>query len=136
MVELLIGKKGSGKTKTLIEKVNAAAMVANGDIVYICKDMSDIYDIKSKVRMCETSPFNMASYNDLLFFIGGIISGNYDITHIFIDGIFKVVNSDNLNGAEEFLERIQSISNKYEVSFVISMSIDEDNAPDYIKELS
>ena len=136
MVELLIGKKGSGKTKTLIEKVNAASMVADGNVVYICKDMSGIYDIKSNVRMCETASFNMSSYKDLLFFIIGIISGNYDITNIFIDGIFKIINSEDLAGAEEFLKNIQDISNRFEVSFVISVSVDANDAPDYIKELA
>lgn len=136
MVELLIGKKGSGKTKNLIEKVNAAASVASGDVVFICKDLADIYDIKSKVRMCETSPFGFSSYKDLLCFISGIISSNFDITHIFIDGIFKIIDTTSLNGAEEFFDRLHKLSSKYNVSFVVSVSIDENDAPDYIKELA
>ena len=136
MVELLIGKKGAGKTKALIEKVNAASSVASGDVVFICKDLSSIYDIKSKVRMCETHAFGFSSYRDLLFFINGIISSNYDITNVFIDGIFKIIGTDSLDGAEDFINAIQSLSSKYNVSFVVSMSIDANDAPDYIKALS
>ncbi len=136
MVELLIGKKGSGKTKALIEKVNAASSVASGDVVFICKDLSSIYDIKSKVRMCETHDFGFASYRDMLFFINGIISSNYDITNIFIDGIFKIIGTDSLDGAEEFFDALQSLSSKYNVSFVVSVSIDADAAPEYIKALA
>lgn len=136
MVELLIGKKGSGKTKALIEKVNAAASVAAGDVVFISEHLTDMYDIKSKVRMCETSPFGFSSYKDLLFFIIGIISSNYDITNIFVDGIFKIIGTTELEGAEEFFEKLQLLSSKYSVSFVVSVSIDENDAPKYIKELA
>ena len=136
MVELLIGKKGSGKTKVLIEKVNAAAAVAHGDVIFICKDLSGIYEIKSKVRMCETHNYDFASYRDLLFFINGIISSNYDITNIFIDGIFKIVGTTELDGMEEFLNAVQALSSKYNVSFEVSVSIDADTAPEYIKALA
>ncbi|MCD8391409.1 MAG: hypothetical protein LUD03_06180 [Firmicutes bacterium] len=136
MVELLIGKKGNGKTKTLVEKVNTASTVTDGNVVFVCHDMAEIYDIKSTVRMCETSPFDFKSYNDLLHFIEGIISGNFDITNIFVDGIFKIIGSSSLDGAYEFLEALQDLSREYGISFVISMSIDADEAPDYIKELA
>lgn len=136
MVELLIGKKGSGKTKTLVEKVNAAATVTDGNVVFVCPTMAEIYDIKSSVRMCETSPFDFKNYDDLLHFLEGIISGNFDITNIFVDGIFKIINTSALDGAYEFLEALQDLSRKYGISFVISMSIDANEAPDYIKELA
>ena len=133
MVEVLIGKKGSGKTKALLEKVNAAATVAEGDVVFICSDMSDIYDIKSKVRMCASHELGMDSYDDLLFFIKGLLAGNYDITNIFVDGIFKITGSDSLDGAEGFLDELKKIT---DVSFVISMSVDATSAPSYITELA
>lgn len=136
MVELLVGKKGSGKTKALIEKVNTASAVADGNVVFICEKMTDIYDIKMNVRMCETSPFGVASFKDLLFFISGLITGNYDITHIFVDGIFKIIGTTELDGAEDFLKSLEKLSAEYNVSFVISMSMDADTAPDYIKELA
>ena len=69
-------------------------------------------------------------------FICGIISRDFDITNIYIDGIFKIVASDNLDGFEEFLNKLQEISKKFNISFVISVSIDAETAPDYIKKLA
>ena len=137
MVELLIGKKGTGKTKTLIEKVNNALAVAKGNVVFISKDSArSMYDIKSKVRMVDTKEFSITTYSEFLGFICGIISRDFDITNIFIDGIFKIINSDSLDGFETFLEKLQDISEKFNIDFEISVSIDKETAPDYIKKLA
>lgn len=137
MVELLIGKKGTGKTKALIEKVNNALTVAKGNVVFISNDTNrNIFDVKSKARMADTSDFEIKSYEEFLGFISGIISRDFDITNIFIDGIFKIVGSDNLDGFEAFLNRLEAMSQKLEITFVISVSIDADEAPEYIKKLA
>lgn len=137
MVELLIGKKGTGKTKVLIEKVNNALTVAKGNVVFISNDTNrNIFDVKSKARMADTSEFEIKSYDEFLGFISGIISRDFDITNIFVDGIFKIVGSDNLDGFESFLNRLETMSQKFEITFVISVSIDAETAPDYIKKLA
>ena len=137
MVELLIGKKGTGKTKALIEKVNNALTVAKGNVVFISNDTNrNIFDVKSKARMADTSEFEIKSYDEFLGFIRGIISLDFDITNIFVDGIFKIVGSDNLDGFESFLNRLETMSQKFEITFVISVSIDAETAPDYIKKLA
>ena len=137
MVELLIGKKGTGKTKALIENVNNALSVAKGNVVFISNDTSsNMYDIKSKVRMADTSEFDIDTYSEFLGFICGIISRDFDITNIYIDGIFKIVGTDNLDGFEEFLSRLDAIGKSLNISFVITVSIDADAAPDYIKNLA
>ena len=137
MVELLIGKKGTGKTKALIENVNNAAMVVKGNVVFVSDDTRrSMHDIKSKVRMADTKDFELKSYSEFLGFICGIISRDYDITNIFIDGIFKIIGSDSLDGFEEFLSRLETISQNLNISFVISVSIDAETAPDYIKNLA
>ena len=137
MVELLIGKKGTGKTKALIEKVNNALTVAKGNVVFISNDTNrNIFDGKSKARMADTSEFEIKSYDEFLGFISGIISRDFDITNIFVDGIFKIVGSDNLDGFESFLNRLETMSQKFEITFVISVSIDAETAPDYIKKLA
>ena len=137
MVELLIGKKGTGKTKALIEKVNNALTVAKGNVVFISNDTNiNIFDVKSKARMADTSEFEIKSYDEFLGFISGIISRDFDITNIFVDGIFKIVGSDNLDGFESFLNRLETMSQKFEITFVISVSIDAETAPDYIKKLA
>lgn len=137
MVELLIGKKGTGKTKALIEKVNNALTVAKGNVVFISNDTNrNIFDVKSKARMADTSEFEIKSYDEFLGFISGIISRDFDITNIFVDGIFKIVGSDNLDGFESFLNRLETMRQKFEITFVISVSIDAETAPDYIKKLA
>lgn len=134
MVELLIGKKGTGKTKVLIENVNGAAAVASGNVVFVSNDTSrNMYDIKTGVRMYDTSEFNITSWEEFFGFICGIVSGNFDITNIFVDGTLKIVNH-SLDGFEKFLERVEEIGKKFNISFVMSVSVDADEAPDYIKK--
>ena len=135
MVELIIGKKGSGKTKQLIENVNSAVSVAKGNVVFISNSNSrNMYDISTKVRMADTSEFEIKSYSELLGFICGIVSGNFDITNIFIDAIFKIVGTDNLDDFEDFLARLDAMSAKFNIAFVITLSIDAADAPEYIKK--
>lgn len=133
MVELLIGKKGTGKTKKLIEKVNTAANVANGNVIFIsCNTADHMYEIKTDVRMVDTKELEISSYEQFYGFICGIISGNFDITHIFVDGIFKIVDT-TLEGFEKFLKEIEELGKKFNISFEISVSIDVNDAPEYIK---
>lgn len=137
MIKLLIGKKGTGKTKALIEQVNAASSVAKGNVVFISNNTSSaIFDISKKVRMTDTTDFDIANYSEFEGFICGIISGNYDITNIFVDGLFKIVDGDNLDGLENFLTRLEKISVKFDISFVLTLSIDADSAPDYVKNFA
>lgn len=134
MVELLIGKKGTGKTKTLIEQVNAATAVANGNVIFISNNTSrSMYDVKTSVRMIDTSDFEIASCEEFFGFICGIVSGNFDITHIFVDSTLKIVGT-NLDGFENFLEKIDALGKKFNISFEFSVSIDADEAPAYIKK--
>lgn len=134
MIELLIGKKGTGKTKVLIDNVHKAAQNAHGNVVFISNDTSrNMYDIKSDIRMADTKEFNINSWDEFLGFICGIISGNFDITNIFIDGILKIVNN-SMDGFEGFLKSLENISEKFNISFEISVSIDANEAPDYIKK--
>lgn len=137
MVELLIGKKGTGKTKQLIDHVNNAVKVAKGNVVFISNDTGrNMYDVSSKARMADTTDFDIESYNELFGFICGIVSRDFDITNIFIDGIFKIVGTDSLDGFEEFSTRLEKMSRQFNIAFVISMSIDVETAPDYIKALA
>lgn len=134
MIELLIGKKGTGKTKILIANVNDAAKNADGNVVFISNNTSqNMYDISSKVRMADTSDFNITSWDEFLGFICGIISGNYDITNIFVDGTLKIVNH-SMDGFEEFLTALEEKSKKFDINFELSVSVDANDAPDYIKK--
>lgn len=133
MLKLLIGKKGTGKTKVLIDSVNAACSEANGNVVFISNDTGrNMYDIKSKVRMADTSEFEIASWEEFLGFVCGIISSNFDITNIYIDGVLKIVK-DTLDGFDAFLKSVDEISKKFNINVMISVSMDVNEAPDYVK---
>ena len=135
MVELLIGKKGTGKTKSLVDSVNKASGEAKGNVVFITNTVSrNMYDIKYDVRMVSTEDFEISSYAEFSGFIEGIISGNFDITNIFVDAFFKIVNTTELEGMKEVLERIEKVSEKFSVDFVFSLSMDAADAPDYMKK--
>lgn len=134
MLKLLIGKKGTGKTKVLIDSVNVAANEANGNVVFISNDTGrNMYDIKSKVRMADTSEFRIDSWKEFLGFICGIISSNFDITNIYIDGVLKIVNN-SLDGFEEFLKDLDEVSKKFSIDIMISVSMDVNEAPEYAKK--
>ena len=134
MLQLLIGKKGTGKTKVLIANVNDAAKSAAGNVVFISNNTSqNMYDITSKVRMTDTSEFDIASWDEFVGFICGIISGNFDITNIFVDGTLKIVKG-SLDGFEAFLTKLEDLGKKFDIDFELSVSIDADSAPEYIKK--
>ncbi len=134
MLKILIGKKGTGKTKTLIENVNNTVSEAEGNVVFISNDTSrHIYDIKHNVRMVDTSEFDIDNYDEFYGFVCGIVSGNFDITNIFVDSLFKIVN-DSLVDFELFLNNIEKLSEKFNISFLFTLSIDEAAAPEYIKK--
>ena len=117
----------------MIDSVNQAAQDANGNVVFISNDTGrNMYDIKSKVRMADTSEFSIDTWKEFLGFICGIISGNFDITNIYIDGVLKIVKND-CDGFEEFLSDVDEISKKFNIDVMISVSMDADEAPDYIK---
>ena len=119
----------------MIDNVNASVNVAKGNVVFISNDTSrNMYDISSKVRMADTSEFDIESYSEFLGFICGIVSGNFDITNIFVDGIFKIVGTTELDGFEELFSFFEKMSQKFNIKFEISVSIDTDAAPDYIKK--
>lgn len=133
MVKLLIGTKGTGKTKVLLDNVNSATSSADGNVVFISSNTSqDMYNISSKARMIDTSEFNIASWDAFFAFICGIISGNYDITNVFVDGTLKIVKE--LEGFECFLAKLEEIGKKFDVKFELSVSVDAASAPEYIKK--
>ncbi len=134
MIKLLVGTKGTGKTKILLDKVNTQAAQADGNVVFISNDTSkNMYDIKSSVRMADTSEFDITSWEEFAGFIFGIISGNFDITDIFVDGTLKIVNH-SLEGFEGFLADIEKAAEKFNINFMFSVSMDAASAPDYVKK--
>lgn len=134
MIKVLIGKKGSGKTKTLIDSVNAAAEKAEGNVVFISSDTKrHMFDIKHKVRLVDTSAFVLKTYDEFYGFLCGLISNNFDITNVYVDSIFKIV-ANTLDGAERFFEDVEGLCKSYNIDFMFTLSMDLDDAPEYVKK--
>ena len=133
MIRILMGPKGTGKSKTLNEMINSAVNEEKGNIVCFNMDKRYLFDLKSTVRLIVTREFNISSFDALYGFICGIIAGNYDITHIFIDNITKIVSAD-FEQLDKLFIKLNEISDKNNVRFTISVSANMQDATDTIKK--
>lgn len=133
MVKLIIGSKGMGKTKTLIEMVNAAQAETKGCVVCIEKGNKLRYDVSSQIRLIDTVEYLVADAQSLFGFVAGILASNYDVTDIFIDSCLKICNED-VPAFEKFLLEIEALSHKNEVNVVITSSLPEENTTDIMRK--
>lgn len=127
MIKLIVGSKGSGKTKTLISMCNDAVKNTDGCVVCIEKAMSLQFSIVPQVRLIHADAYNISGYDEFYGFISGVLAGNYDIKDIFVDGILRIGNRD-LDGLGVLLDRIQALV-KDEVTVVVTVSTDVENLP-------
>ena len=134
MVRLIAGDKGSGKTKKLIELINAAAVQETGNVVCIEAKNAMTFDIHYHVRLIVAGDYEIASYEAMRGFISGLYAGNYDISHIFIDNLLKIVGGKSDADAERFLDWLEKFSNAHGVRFTVSASIDADSVTDGMKK--
>ena len=134
MVRLIMGVKGSGKTKQLIELINAAAKDEAGNVVCIepKRDMS--YNIHYNIRLIDAQEYDLHSYEMFRGFISGLYAGNYDITHVFIDSLTKIVEGEPDLETEKFLDWLNNFGEKHNIKFTITISDDESLASDGIKK--
>lgn len=130
MVKVMMGLKGSGKTKSLVEQIRKAADEAHGNVVCIEKDKNLTYDIPYTVRLIHASEYGINSSTLLRGFISGLHAGNYDITHVFIDNFMKMLDDRSSSAVADFLEWLDRFSNQNGVDFVISCSADPETAED------
>lgn len=133
MVKLIIGVKGTGKTKTLIEMVNKAQAETKGCVVCIEKGNKLRYDINSQVRLIDTVEYLVADAQSLFGFVAGILASNYDVTDIFIDSCLKICNED-VAAFEKFLLEVEALALKNDVNFTITSSLPAENVTDIMKK--
>ena len=135
MVRVIMGVKGTGKTKQMIDLINTAAKDASGNVVCIERGPKMMYDIHYKIRLVNSGEFAMHNYDFLKGFISGLYAGNYDITHIFIDSLTKIVPSDVSDCAtEDFLDWLNAFSEKEHIKFTVTISADTALATEGIKK--
>lgn len=133
MVKLIIGVKGTGKTKTLIEMANAALEKTNGSVVCIEKGVKLRYDVKYQVRLINTNEYLIFDAQALFGFISGILAGNHDITDLFVDSAFKICGND-VDSFDKFLTEVDELAERYSVNIVMTSSIPAEEASDTVKK--
>ena len=134
MVSILMGLKGSGKTKRLVEMVREAVKEETGDVVCFEKERKLTYDIPYQARLVEAGAYDIGSYEFLKGLICGVHAGNYDITHFFIDNFYKLVNDKSPDALIDFIAWLEKFSESEHISFVLSITSDPDSAPDFLKK--
>ena len=133
MVQLIIGDKGKGKTKQLLDKVNLSIKSANGNIVYLDKSSKHMYDLNNKVRLIDVSEYRLENCDEFVGFVCGIISQDHDIEEIYFDG-FRVIAKLDWQDISPTIERLDAISTAFNIDFVISVSATESEIPDTLKD--
>jgi len=132
LIKIIAGRKGSGKTKRLIGMTNDSAKNAHSDIVFIDDDNRYMFDVHTKVRFINAGEYGITTTEMFFGFICGTLSQNFDVGLVFIDAFKKLIKSD-LWETQWFFDRIMEISRVYHVEFILSVSEDPDDLPDFMK---
>ena len=132
MIQLIVGNKGKGKTKQLLDKVNADVLTANGNIVYIDKSTKHMFELNNKVRLIDISEFPVENYDQFIGFLLGIVSQDHDLEQVYFDGFLELAKVSE-NEVEKVLSKFEKIADKYNINLVMSISMDEKDIPESLK---
>lgn len=133
MLKLIIGVKGTGKTKTLINLVNTAVENSHGNVVCIEKGTKLRYDVKYNVRLIDTKEYFVADAEALYGFVAGILASNHDVTDLFVDSALKICNNDYA-AFDKFVDAVNELAQKLNVKIVMTSSIPTDEASETVKK--
>lgn len=131
MIKLVVGKKGSGKTKTMLDAIAQAVETENGNVIFVCNSNRHMLEVTHAARLVDVSKADTETFRLFKAFIMGMLSQNYDISHIFIDSLFKIVPDDK-DGLADFVENLGKISDESNVKFTVCISADASELPDSI----
>ena len=132
MLNLIVGGKGSGKTKKMIDMINASAKTTPGNIVCIEKSMKLTYDIDHAARLIDVDEYKINGYNMLYGFVAGILAGNYDIVEVYLDGVLKLGNHDP-DGLGVLLDELAALTGD-SIKMVVTVSADLEALPESVKK--
>ena len=133
MIQLIVGKKGKGKTKHLLAKVNDAIKGANGNIVYLDKSSKHMYELNNKVRLINVKDYGISNCDEFIGFVCGIISQDHDLEELYFDSFLKIAGLEEGSDLLPVLNRLGAISEAYHVNITISISLDEHELPEEMK---
>ena len=134
MIKIHIGLKGSGKTKKLIDDVNGALALEKGNVVCITEGNRLMHDIDRKVRMINTEQFDIKNFDMFTGLLCGIIAQDFDVTHIFIDSVFKSVPDESMANIDTLIEAIEKLEAQFNTSFTLMVSADAAEATELVKK--
>ena len=134
MVKVIMGLKGAGKTKQMIDLINTAVGTEHGNVIAIERGPKLTYDLHNKVRLVDTAEYALPNYDAMKGFVCGLYASNYDITHVFIDSLTKIVPSECGPETENFLDWLERFSEKYGIKFTVTISADVSLASEGIKK--
>ncbi len=133
MIHVIMGLKGSGKTKKMIDGINTAVAQAHGDVVCIEYGKKLTYDISYKVRLVDSKEYAISNPDMLKGFLSGLHAGNFDITHVFIDNLYKTIGTDKA-AAEEFMVWCAKFAADNQMEITITVSEDPAEASEAVKQ--
>ncbi len=132
MIDIIAGAKGKGKTKFLLDKVNGAVAEATGNIVYLDKNSKHMHELTNQVRLINVTDYPITNRDEFLGFICGIISQDYDLQEMYLDSFLTIANLKDDEIAST-IEALDSISERYQVNFILSVSMDEEDFPESLR---
>ena len=133
MVQLIVGKKGKGKTKQLLDKVNSEIKEIPGSIVYLDKNTKHMYELNNKVRLIDVSQFMLDGTSEFLGFVCGVVSQDHDLQQIYFDSFLTIAGLEGKD-ITPAIEKLEKLSARFEVDFILSISLDEAELPESLRE--
>lgn len=133
MIQVIAGKKGSGKTKRLIDLTNTTARDAEHDVIFLDDDNRYMFDVDHKVRFINAEDYHIHNADMFIGFLCGMLSSNFDIGTVFIDAFLNLCHT-KLENTEGVVNTLAELGRKHEVDFVLSLSADPEELPDHLKQ--
>lgn len=133
MVQIIVGKKGKGKTKYLLDKVNEDIQKSSGSIVYLDKSTKHMFELNNKIRLINVKDYFVESADGFLGFISGIVSQDHDLERMYLDSFLTLACVNESAAISGIVKDLHIISDKFNVDFVLSVSLDENELPEEIK---
>lgn len=132
MIEIIVGEKGKGKTKILLEKANEAIAHTNGTLIYLDKSHQHMYELNNQIRLINMRDYPVLGNDGFIAFICGLVAGNYDIKQIFIDS-FLTLTSSQVSNLENTINKLENISCLLNIKFILSISCNEEELSKKLK---
>ncbi len=134
MIQLIVGNKGEGKTKHLLDRVNSQIKTASGNIVFLDKNNKHMHELDNKVRLINVTEYPLQNCAEFIGFLCGVISQDYDLEQMYLDSFLKIAHLEGKD-LEGPLKELEKISEQFKVTLVISVSVEEEDLPEFAKSM-